>query len=120
MSKKADKLGAWASIICLIHCLMTPLVSVGILISPALWHGLEWVFAGISILAVVLVHRSGISKQDSILLNGALVVLLSGIVLEHYIHGVMYVVMATGFFLAAIHIKRLYGSFFVRTLLRRS
>ena len=120
MSTKADKIGALASFVCLIHCLMTPLISVGILITPALWHGLEWIFAGISIAAVVLVHRSGISRNDSIMLISALSVLLIGIVLEHYIHGVMYIVMAMGLVLAGIHVKRLYKSSFFRLVGRRA
>jgi|GEM_PF-2339023 len=112
MRKKADFMGVWASFACLIHCLLTPLVSVGMLMSPALWHDLEWVFAIISILAVVMVHRSGISKQDSYLLIGSLVILLGGIYLEHYIHGAIYAVMATGLFIAFIHVKRLWKSSF--------
>lgn len=120
MSNQADKIGALASFVCLIHCLMTPLISVGILITPALWHGLEWVFAAISIAAVVLVHRSGISRSDSIMLISALTVLLTGIVLEHYVHGVMYVVMAMGLVLASIHVKRLYKSSFFRMMGKRA
>lgn len=112
MTKKADFLGAWASFACLIHCLLTPLVSVGMLVSPALWHDLEWVFAIISIVAVVLVHRSGISKQDSYLLIGSLVILLAGIYLEHFIQGAIYAVMATGIVIAYIHIRRLWKSSF--------
>lgn len=113
MSKKADQLGAWASIVCLIHCMMTPLVSVGILITPALWHGLEWVFGAISLIAVVLVHRSGVSRQDSIMLFATSGILITGIILEHYISGAIYGVMVTGIVLASIHIKRLLGSRFI-------
>lgn len=112
MTKKADFLGAWASFACLIHCMLTPLVSVGMLVSPALWHDLEWVFAIISIVAVLLVHRSGVSKQDSYLLIGSLVILLGGIYLEHFIQGAIYAVMATGLFIAFIHVKRLWKSSF--------
>jgi hypothetical protein len=97
---------------------MTPLVSVGILITPALWHGLEWVFGAISLIAVFLVHRSGVSKQDSIMLFTTSGILITGIILEHYIPGVIYGVMLTGLILAGIHIKRLLGSRFL--MMRKS
>lgn len=112
MSKKADHLGAWASIVCLAHCMLTPLVSVGILITPALWHGLEWVFGALSLIAVILVHRSGVSRQDSLMLFATSGILITGIILEHYIAGAIYGVMITGFILAGIHIKRLLSSRF--------
>jgi hypothetical protein len=60
-SKNSDLLGAWASLICVVHCLALPAVIAVSFLSVELseehWHSLDYIFIVISFVAVLYASR---------------------------------------------------------------
>lgn len=59
--KNSDLIGAWASFLCMVHCLVLPIIislsvfSLGI--NHEHWHALDYIFVGISLIAVLYASR---------------------------------------------------------------
>ncbi|WP_080238486.1 MerC domain-containing protein [Spirosoma rigui] len=87
LSRKADYIGITGSVLCLIHCLITPVL----LMTSALIHdehlrigylSLDYVFIGVNIVAVYSATRGHVSPGIKRALWGFLALFSAGILLE--------------------------------------
>ena len=87
----SDLLGASASLLCLIHCTITPLIFLAKPIldgathaheGPSIWGMLDWVFLMLSLVAVWYSARHTPSKRISLLLWGFWVIFVAGLLFE--------------------------------------
>ncbi|PWJ42992.1 MerC domain-containing protein [Sediminitomix flava] len=92
ISQKSDVFGAWASGLCLIHCLATPLLYVAKICTssccsdtPMWWSSLDYIFLGISLVAVYWssINSSKTWVRYALWMNW---VVLSGILLNEHFH----------------------------------
>ena len=86
-SRKADYIGITGSVLCLVHCLVTPvlLMTTSLLHDehPRLGHlGLDYVFIGINVAAVYFAAKSGSSLAIKIALWSFLALFAASILLE--------------------------------------
>lgn len=87
LSRKADYIGITGSVLCIIHCLVTPilLVSTSLLDNNALRFGylsLDYVFIGVNIIAVYFATRHHSSSVIKLALWGFLALFSVAIILE--------------------------------------
>lgn len=87
LSRKADYVGITGSVLCLIHCLLTPvlLMTTAVMRDDHLRVGflsLDYVFIGINIVAVYFATRSGVSMAVKRALWGFLFLFTTAILLE--------------------------------------
>lgn len=86
--KKADYLGIVGSVLCMIHCLVTPiLVMTSALMKDTLVRtsvfGLDYIFIGINIMAVYFATRHATSSVIKMTLWGFLSLFAVALLLEH-------------------------------------
>ena len=64
LKKKSDTLGAVCSVLCLAHCIATPLL----LVIPFWWTNINYIFVAVSLLAVYISAQNSSRKIMKILL----------------------------------------------------
>ena len=109
LSRKADYIGITGSVLCIIHCLVTPvlLVSSSLLQDSPLRAGylsLDYVFIGINIVAVYFATRHVVSVPIKRSLWGFLTLFSIALVLEHTIPVFRYVAYAASAGLVISHL----------------
>jgi MerC mercury resistance protein len=87
-SHKADYIGITGSVLCLIHCLVTPvlLLTSAVLRQDVLlrasWHSLDYVFIGVNVVAVFFATRHSTNPGIRLSLWGFLGVFAGSLLLE--------------------------------------
>lgn len=109
LSRKADYIGITGSVLCIIHCLVTPvlLVSSSLLQNSPLRAGylsLDYIFIGINAVAVYFATRHVVSVSLKRSLWGFLAVFSIALVLEHTIPFFTYVAYAASAGLVISHL----------------
>jgi hypothetical protein len=110
---KADYVGITGSVLCLIHCLATPVLlltsavlqqNVALLAS---WHSLDYVFIGINIVAVYQATRHATVPGIRRGLWGFLALFAVALLLEDRVVGIVYVGYVASFGLIGLHLANI-------------
>ncbi|WP_128548762.1 MerC domain-containing protein [Larkinella soli] len=109
LDRKADYIGISGSVLCVIHCLITPflLVSSSFLADDAVRVGylsLDYVFIGVNILAVYFATRHFASPAVRVGLWSFLVLFAVAILLEDFSETFEYLGYAASFGLMSMHL----------------
>ncbi len=110
-SKSADLLGISASVLCMIHCMVFPvMVSMGYVFRQAEeidhehWHFLDYVFIALAVLAVVNAAKNTNSDGIKIALWIAVSIFSIGVMLHEYAPWMLVISVSASVALLIIHI----------------
>ena len=94
---KSDFVGIASASLCVVHCLLTPILLVLAASSSGWWHEVSYVFLLISYYAAYETSRHCASRKNLILIVSSLVILTASVLLEDYfewMHEVSYLASA--------------------------
>ncbi len=111
LSRRADYVGITGSVLCILHCLLTPMV---VMSSALLDHdairvsflGLDYLFVGVNIVAVWSASRHT-SPLIKVALWGFLMLFATGLLLEDRHEGFVYVAYAASLGLVITHLANI-------------
>ncbi|MBB5284311.1 hypothetical protein HNQ92_002454 [Rhabdobacter roseus] len=90
---KSDLLGIASASLCVVHCLLTPILLVLAASSAGWWHEVSYVFLLISYYALYETSRHCTNRRILLLIGSSLLVLTASVLLEDYfewLHEVSY------------------------------
>lgn len=112
LGQKADYFGITGSVLCIIHCLLTPILAMSstFIRHDALWTGylsMDYVFIGINVLAVFSATRHETTKGIKIALWSFLSLFATALLLEEVNEIFEYVAYAASVGLVVSHLRNI-------------
>lgn len=108
-SNKADIIGIFSAVLCLMHCLLTPFM---VLFfhehQHTHWLRLDYVFLIVGFFAVYHAVKHGVSTKIKTALWGSLAVLSISIILHEHIHWTTYIAYLASFTLIITHLINIF------------